>query len=365
MRSDILISTMPIKPQKKTNVGMLIAPTLVDMLGSVFDCEKVISMNSLNSYQDKDSQIEQYKIDIDKNKINYNSIFVDKENVDKIMEIVEKLYLEKYLNIKNKVKIRCNCGKVDFLKSSISNNAKLFYFDGSNNIICKECGGKCKEYNEKSLVLELDKNVDDSIKIAPTYLKKEINAFSGQFKGQDILVSKNRNTGYNLNIEGFKFNIDVDFLWNNYFKLFTQDKQILIASNHQLLLMYIMNYLSKITSNKDLTFIANPYISNKEDLLDCKINNKDSESYKKLFILYNLRWRQKDCYWSESVIDYLNSISNTKLDNLYKVLINSSIELLGNSNINLDEQISNILISCANMQENVKIMKKLYKKGLL
>ena len=108
----------------------------------------------------------------------------------------------------------------------------------------------------------------------------------------------------------------------------SNDSQI---NNHYIIITNIKFVIKKykFISNKDLTFIANPYISNKEDLLDCKINNKDSESYKKLFILYNLRWRQKDCYWSESVIDYLNSISNTKLDNLYKVLINSSIEVLG------------------------------------
>lgn len=365
MKSDILVSTMPIKPQKRTNIGMLIAPTLVDLLGSVYNCEKIISMNSLNSYENKESQLNIYKNDIDKNKIHYDSIFVDKENADKIMNIIEKLYKDNHLKIKYKEKIRCDCGKVDILENTISKNAKLFYMNEENNIICKQCGKICKKYNEKSLVLELDKNIDDSIKIAPIYLKKEINYFSSQFKGQDILVSKNRNTGYDLNLDKCKFNIDIDFLWNNYFKLFEQDKQILIASNHQLLLMYLMNYLSKISSKKDITFVANPYILNKNEILDSKIDLNDSESYKKLFILYNLRWRQKDCYWSSSVIDYLNSISSTKLNNLYKVLLESSKELIECKNIDLDEQISNILIDCTNMQENIKTMKKMFKNGLL
>lgn len=365
MKDDILVSTMPIKPQKSTNIGMLIAPMLVNLLSDIYDSERIISMNSLNSYLNKDNELEVYKNDIDKNNIKYDRIFIDKNNVYDILNIIEKLYKDGFLSIKNKEKVVCDCGKVDMLKDALSYNSKLFHCDNLGNIICNSCSGKCNIYSEKELCLELKQDIDDTVSIAPLYLKKEMKAFSKQFKGCDILISKNRNTGYSLMLDGIKFNIDVDFLWNNYFKMFEQDNQILIASNHQLLLMYLMNYLAKITSNKNLTFVANPYVLNKDEDISSKFYEIDNEFYKKLFILYNLKWRQKTCYWSSSIYDYLSKASSTKLLNLYKSIIISSKDLINYKKLSLEEQIDKILIDNTNMQENIKLMKKLYKEGLL
>lgn len=364
MNSNLVVSTMPLKPQKETNIGMLLAPTIMDFLGDCFDCEKVMSMNSLNSYCDKNKELEIYINDIDKNSIKYNRVLVDEHHADEILSIIEKLYRDNYLCIKNKSKYICDCGKVDILESTLNSNAKLCHFDDKGNLVCNECGSICKKYNEKNLCLELKDNVDDTVSIAPLYLKKEMNGFSKQFKGNDFLVSKNRDTGYSLILDGIKFNIDVDFIWNNFFKLFEQDKQILLASNHQVLLMYLMNYLSRITSNKELTFVANPYVLNKGERLDQKYFLNDNEFYKKLFILYNLKWKQKDCNWSSSIIDYLSTISNTKLNNLYKTILYSSKEII-KQDMPLDMQIDKILIRGTNMQENIKLMKTLYKKGML
>jgi len=192
-----------------------------------------------------------------------------------------------------------------------------------------------------------------------------MDGFSKQFRGTDILISKNRNTGYSLILNGEKFYIDIDFLWNNFFSLFQQDNQILLASNHQLLLMYLMNYFSKIVSNKKLTFVANPYVLNRSEDLTYDYFDHKNEYYKKLFILYNLKWRKKTCYWSSSISDYLNTTSDTKLLNLYKSILISSKEIIGSSELTLEQQIDRILMDSTNMQDNIKLMKKLYKDGLL
>ena len=365
MKDNLVISTMPIKPQKKTNIGMLIAPTLVSLFGDIFNCEKIISMNSLNTYHDKDLELNVYKNDINENKISYDRVFVDKENVDKILSIIERLYSDGFITIKTKEKVICECGKVDMLNNFTNYNAKLFDKNRKGEIFCKECGKVCKCYKEENLFLELRKDIDDSVNIVPLYLKKEMNGFSKQFKGTDILISKNRNTGYSLLLNGKVFNIDIDFLWNNFFKLFEQESQVLIASNHQLLLMYLMNYFSKITSKKNLTFVANPYVLNKDEDLSLNFFEKDNEYYKKLFILYNLKWGQKTCYWSQSVINYLNTISDTKLLNLYKSIILYSKDIISSDTLTLDKQIDKILSTGTNMQNNIKLMKKLYKDGYL
>lgn len=97
-----------------------------------------------------------------------------------------------------------------------------------------------------------------------------MNGFIRNFNNSDILVSKNRNTGYVIDTLSGPFNIDVDFVWSNYFKLYDNPKQIYIASNHQLFLIFLMNYLAEKTSNKELVFIANPYLN--VDLKEAKRN---------------------------------------------------------------------------------------------
>lgn len=180
----------------------------------------------------------------------------------------------------------------------------------------------------------------------------------------DILVSKNRNTGYVIDTLSGSFNIDVDFVWSNYFKLYDNPKQIYIASNHQLFLMFLMSFLAQKTSNKELVFIANPYLN--VDLEEAKrqYQLRALKEYKQLLLLYNFRWQNKNCNWSSTNTTYLNNISETKLRNLYNAMIISSKELL-ESDLPLEELIFKILNEKSNMQNNIKEMKRLYKEGRL
>ncbi len=363
MSDNIVIATLPIKPQVTTNIGMLLAPTIMDFIGNVYDSKKVISINTLNTYQEKDSQANIYLNSIDKNKIDYDSILIDKDRVDELIEIIDKLYKNGFLQVKLKNVIRCDCGKVDMLEEAIDiTNAKL-YRKQDGKVYCNSCNSMCKHSVEKVLVFKLDNKQDDTIMISPNFLQKDISGISNSFKGREILVSKKRDTGYNLDTINGLFNIDIDFMWSNYFNLFEEENQILLASNHQLLTMYLMNFLAKTTSSKKIEFVANPYIRGNMSKILTQYEAKESFSYKKLFILYNLRWGQKDCTWSDTIIDYINKISQTKLDNLYKSMIMSAKDIIDNNSV--DKQINDILIRTTNMQNNIKVMKKMYKEGRL
>ena len=39
---NLTVMTMPIKPYEKINIGLMIAPTLVDIIGSTLKCKKSI-----------------------------------------------------------------------------------------------------------------------------------------------------------------------------------------------------------------------------------------------------------------------------------------------------------------------------------
>ena len=66
---NITVTTMPIKPYEKINIGLMIAPTLVDIIGPIIKCKKVLSFNLLHSFDNKVPVLSNYigKIKFDKN----------------------------------------------------------------------------------------------------------------------------------------------------------------------------------------------------------------------------------------------------------------------------------------------------------
>lgn len=359
-KDNILISSLPVKPQNITNVGMMMAPTVMNYLGDVLNCTKMISFNTLHSYSDKNNELNVYIDDVKKSGISYDKIFIDSQSANELLDFVEKMYYTKQIIKKNKKIIRCKCGKVDLEKNAINNNAKLYTIK-NGKIYCNHCNTECKEYDEKSLVLEI-KNEKDIFMI-PNYLNKDIQSINKSFINKDVLISKGRNTNYSLNLDGETYNIDIDFLWSNYFKLFDEETQIYIASNHQLFVMFLMNYISKISSNKKLIFIGTPYLNVDLKKAWNEYNLKELKEYKSLLLLYNMRWKNKNCSWDESITKYLNTISDTKIKNLYKSIILDSKQC-----IDYEDFVKSLNIAIeksTNMQNNIKVMKKYYKGGLL
>lgn len=356
-----VIMTMPIKPQAVTNIGMLIAPTVMNTLSDFFSCKKVMSINLLNTYKNKDIDLQVYLSDLQKQGIKYDELFIDKHNSEKILEIISTLIYNGYITVEEEAILRCACGKVDILARGVSNSGggKL-YFEKEGKCFCRECQSICIPSTEKVLMLNLPNNINDSLNIVPTFLKNDTNHLSKTFKGSRLLISKMRETGYQVNTQGKKFNIDIDFIWMNYFQLFDEKQKVLLASNHQVLQMYLLNYLNRITRNDDLCFVANPYMNFCDDFDPLQELNKiPDEFYKKLFILYNLKWRKKNCDWSKTVIEYLSSISEIRRQKLYEVLLMSKSQL--NENVPTDEYVERILLSGVNMQNNIADAKKLAK----
>lgn len=359
-----IVLTMPIKPQNKTNVGMMIAPTIMNYIGEALNIKKVLSTNTLNSYNEKDSLLDDYISVVERNGINYDVMFNDKANADRIVTVIQKMVDDQIIKISHEEIVRCDCGKVDILKSAIRHfsDGKIYKRDENGKYYCKLCNCECKTYNEDVLTIDIDlDNSNSKIEIVPIFLKKEIKSFEKSFNKSKILISKKRNTGYCIETNGKNHYIDIDFMWMNYVKLFSEDKKILIASNHQLLKMFIMNYINNISSNQRLTFVAHPYISDVEGINQQEEYDKcTDEFYKKLFILYNLKWNKKTSGYSESVIKYLSNISNTRRENIYKAIIELS---QNTSNFDeLDNYINKMIIDSVNMQENIIYVKKYVKK---
>ena len=276
--------TMPIKPQKETNIGMYIDPRLMNVLSDILSCDSVMAINLLNTYKDKDSELKTFIDDLDRQGIIYNNLFIDKDHVCEILSLIQELVYDGFVKKSNEEIFRCDCGKVDILKQGINSNISKLYYEKNGIYYCKECGSECKSFREEVLTLELSKDIDDSILIVPTFLKNDVKHLSKTFKGGKLLISKQRDTGYQLMVDN-----------------------------------------------------------------------------KKLFILYNLKWRNKNCDWSPSIIDFLSNISTTRRNNLYRV-IESCGKKIDESGLPLDLYLESILQKGINMQRNIPESKKLVKK---
>lgn len=117
-KDEMIISTLPIKPQKSTNIGMMIAPTIMDYVGDVLGIEKNIGFNILHTYDDKTESLSNYLEYVKYSGINYDNIFIDKDHADKLLEIVADMVKNKYIIESEKEIIRCECGKVDMISSN-------------------------------------------------------------------------------------------------------------------------------------------------------------------------------------------------------------------------------------------------------
>lgn len=354
-----IIMTMPIKPQKTTNIGMYIAPTVMSVLSDVLPCTSTMSINTLNTYKDKSNDLLVFINDLKRQGIRYDNLFIDQDNAIALLTLIEQLLYKGVIKESIEEVFRCDCGKVDILKEGINASTSKLYYQQGIDYYCKECGSLCKSYKEAVLTLPLVENIDDSLTIVPTFLKGDANNLSKQFKGSKLLISKQRNTGYQISTLNKTFNIDVDFIWTNYFNLFECEQIIMLASNHQLYQMYILNYLNGIVSGTPICFIANPYMNNSSTNILEQYEKTQNDIYKKLFILYNLKWRNKNCDWSSSVIEYLSTISTTRRNNLYEVIRNCRTKF--NEDAKIDVYLESILTRGINMQINIEESKRLVK----
>lgn len=362
-----IVSTMPIKPQKTTSIGMLIAPTIMDYLGEALNATKFLATNTLNTYyKDKDLELPIYLTDISANGIQYDYLFNDKQQVFNIMRIIQDMVDKNIIELTTEKIMRCECQKVDILESAIRNfsDGKLYKRTYDNKYICCSCGTECKSYLEQVLTISFDKDKYQEIKITPIFLKKEVEQFQKSFAGSKLLISKSRNTGYSVIKDGKSYFIDIDFIWMNYSKLLQADQTILIASNHQLLKMFIMNYINQISRMQELVFVAHPYIKagNMQEIQDIYMKSQN-EYFKKLYLLYQLNWSKKSCDYSLSVIKYLQGISDTRRLNLYRNILELSRGYVEqNGQLMMDELINKMLKGSINMQKNIVDSKKYVKR---
>ena len=148
---NITVTTMPIKPYEKINIGLMIAPTLVDIIGSIIKCKKVLSFNLLHSFDNKVPVLSNYIGAIKEFDINYDEIIKDIEHSGDYLKKIEELYNKGFVTLKQGNILRCDCGKVEMASDCIKNirDGDLYHWN-NDKIICKFCGKAFSSQNLKA-----------------------------------------------------------------------------------------------------------------------------------------------------------------------------------------------------------------------
>jgi len=354
--NNLLVTTMPIKPQAKTNIGMCFSPLISEVVAKSLNVKNVLSTNTLHSYINNKELISIYTQTLNEFGITYDNLFIDEENIEVLLDCVNQLIKQKNIVERENVVLNCPCGKVDIIKEGIRNfNGGDLYIRKDNNIYCRLCGMECKPTLRKDLYFYLDPNVNCKVNIIPSFLESDFFHFYKNMPGNYLLISKSRDTGYKIKaLSGNEYNLDIDFLWMNYVQCFNEDNQIIIASNHQLFEMFILNYINNSFGKKKLSFIATPYINKTNLDIYSELARFDDVLYKKIVLLYTLKWKKKNCDWDETIFKGIAKLGRKNRIALYNIITNEFDKCTNN----LNEYVNNLLVSHISMQKNIKALKK-------
>ena len=358
---DFVISSLPIKPRKKPILGMVISPVVVELLGKKLKIEKNLAINLLHSYDDLSFLLDDNIDYFGKYGLDFDNIVLDNDHTDKLLDGIEKLVFGGFIKPIETEMYRCDCGFVDVpvMVANGYSDGKIYHLE-DGKIICNNCGGVCQKYSEKSLVFDLkSKEFSHDIHLFPQFEKKDVMTFDQNDKINFHLVSKARDTGYQVSYLGDKYNVDIDALWMNFPQIYDQNKQIYVASNHQLYAIYVMNLINNALGEKEIFYILNPYLGKGDNLrIDTEKLYEKSPIYAKVAIISSLRWRKKDCNLDNSVLRALRKYDDDILVALYDEMTMDGL------NSNLEQELNQFFNYDITIQNNMKTLKRLVKSRL-
>jgi len=349
------ILTLPMMPVDGNNYGKFVTPIICETLSNIFDCKYYHCINVLDSFNDRSTKIDNYISTLNDNNIHYDELWYDIENVPKLLKNIEILIRNGYIFEMNSNIYRCDCGVVEIEKSKIDtcnpNNLKFWY--DNDKLICKHCGTICREYDEKILVFVPKNVLLQDVNVLPRYLNKDIKTYERTVLNSYTTISRCRNTGVSIVYNGDKYNIDIDFLWATYLSIFEEKEKIVVSGNRMIYQLFLVSILEKCLSPDNTTLLlGTPYMTNIKDILKCS-NFIDNEELRKLFILFNTKWSKKENLYDETILTYLNKMSDDTRIQLYNIM-NAPIENKGNFYNDMEK----ILKIQLNMQECVKKLKR-------
>lgn len=355
MKNNMTVMSLPAKPQPKTNIGLMFAPLIMEIIGKKTKSNKMITLNTLHTYVSSQDYVDVYLNDLKNLSIDFDDYYEDSIHSNELLNIL-KILLTKNIIREKKVEIfSCKCGKVEFIKNGLCFNEGKLYSKNNSNLICNECNSEVLLHKKNALVLNYNK-CNEKVRVFPEFLEKEMNYFVELFNDQDILISKTRDTRNYITIDKNVYNIDIEFIWSQLYGINSNNK-IMIASNHQVYVMFIINMLNRFYNGNEVAFILTPYMDNSTKFPYFQEKFDDlSNIHKKLFLFYSLNWKKKTCSWDLGTYKKIKRLNIEEANKLFDILC-EQIEYK-----NLDELMNSLnrfFLQESKIDKNIEKMKNL------
>lgn len=296
-----------------------------------------------------------YLCSLKDNNINYDEIWYDKDNVDKFLNNIEFLINNGYIIELDSNIYTCDCGIIEIEENKIAScNPKNLKFELKNDeMYCKLCHSKCKKNKEKILGFIPYHLKKEQLLFLPTYLNKDIKTYENTIINSYTTISRKRDTGVSIKYNGTNYNIDIDFLWATFLANFDEEEKIVVSGNRMLYQLFLVGIVEKCLKPDSKTILlGTPYITDIKKITDDK-DFIDDEILRKLGVLFNLKWSKKEKNYDNSILKFLNNISEEKKQHLYDIISRKR-----EYSCLFYEDVNENLMHQMNMQECVKTLKK-------
>lgn len=345
------IITLPIKAYEKDKIGLLVIPIFAETLKAKTKFEAALALNLVDSFEDRISYIEKYYQLIKNTNIDLDAVWIDSKNKQQLLDELTKLVKLGYIKEKDKHIKSCKCCKVEIDEELLEKVNGKCYRKENGDFFCNFCNEPIKVNTERCLVFEVPVNTSEKIVTIPRRISKQIQELDKRIGGNDIIISRKRKTGYQYLYNNNLYNIDVDFMWQNYLATIPKENtKVIIASNHAIYSMYMINLIEKCKGKENHIFVALPYVKELENI---DFMNKDSKISKMVLSMVASKMKNEDSKWDNEMYKYIEKLPDKQKEKYFE-------ELYSKIDVNKDESIENyinrIVLEKMNFQ---KITKKI------
>ena len=119
VNSDMAVITLPMKPHRKEKIGMIVIPSIADVLAKRIGAKSYLGINLMDSYVKRSDFVDDYYNLLYQMDIDVDDVWVDTENEPELFSNVQKLIDNGFIKEKKLKVLRCPCGVIDILVSRV------------------------------------------------------------------------------------------------------------------------------------------------------------------------------------------------------------------------------------------------------
>lgn len=319
------ITCLPITPVIKPNLGLLVIPFVLDVLGNRLNLKKVLSINT-NGLKllpgETEKALREYISISQKIGIEINHVWHDDQasNIEQTKKLFTQLVEMGYVTREETEIRRCPCGAVEMLASAKNwSERRKVYRSQNGQDYCKLCKHSLATFNETAYLFCFPEIEQTAIQVQPAFYSKDLEQLIKRFSGCRLLVSRHRQSKFPLLNKQEDVFLDVDFAWCFQLPLLDTlgyQPEIVVGSLKNLMACYFMATISWIFNRHIPAFVITPYCyAEQHELLKNAFSSADEFTKKygrqttRLFLSSGLNWRQKESTIEARLLPLLEKLS--------------------------------------------------------